>query len=192
MVEAKKVYKVLGISGSLRAKSLNLAAIKYAGTVIPEGRMVLEIASYADIPVYNGDVEDQGMPEAVKRLHAQILAADAILIGCPEYNYSISGALKNAIDWVSRIQTNPWQKKPVAIIGCTAGQSGGVRAIYDLRKVLMAFDAYILTKECNIPANYLKFDKEQNLTDKDIQTAIQKQMVAFVEWTDFVHKGNKQ
>ena len=191
MVEPKKVYKVLGISGSLRVKSLNLAAIKYAGTVIPEGRMVLEIASYADIPVYNGDVEDQGMPEAVTRLHAQILAADAILIGCPEYNFSISGALKNAIDWVSRVKTNPWQKKPVAIIGCTAGPSGGVRAIYDLRKVLMAFDAYILTKECNIPANYLKFDKEQNLTDKDIQTAIQKQMVAFVEWTDFVHKGKQ-
>ncbi len=153
--------------------------------------MVLEIAQYADIPVYNGDVEDQGMPEAVMRLHAQILAADAILIGCPEINYSISGALKNAIDQVSRVKTNPWQKKPVAIIGCTAGFSGGVRAIYDLRKVLMYFDAYILTKECNISKNYLKFDKEQNLTDKEIQTAIQKQMVAFVEWTDLVHRGKQ-
>ena len=70
MVESKKVYKVLGISGSLRAKSLNLAAVKYAGTVFPEGRMTLEIAHYADIPVYNGDVEDQGMPESVTRLHA--------------------------------------------------------------------------------------------------------------------------
>ena len=172
MVKANKVYKVLGISGSLRVKSLSLAAIKYAGTVFPAGRMTLEIAQYADIPVYNGDVEDKSMPESVMRLHAQILAADAILIGSPEYNYSISGALKNAIDWVSRVPTNPWEKKPVAIIGCTAGRSGGVRSIYELRKILMAFDAYILTKECNIPANYLKFDQNQNLTDKEIQTAI--------------------
>ncbi len=70
MVDASKVYKVIGISGSLRAKSLNLAAIKYAGSVMPADRMTLEIAEYADIPVYNGDVEDKGMPESVKRLHA--------------------------------------------------------------------------------------------------------------------------
>jgi len=160
MVEAKKVFKVLGLSGSLRAKSLNLAALKYASTVIPEGRSTFEIAEYADIPVYNGDVEDKGMPASVLRLHAQILSADVILIGCPEYNYSISGALKNAIDWISRVQPNPILKKPIAIIGCTAGPSGGVRAIYELRKVLSFFDPLILNKECNIPANYLKFDQE--------------------------------
>ena len=71
MVEAKQ-YKVLGISGSLRAKSLNLSAIKYAGTVMPADRMTLEIANFADFPVYNGDIEDQGMPESVLRLFAQI------------------------------------------------------------------------------------------------------------------------
>ena len=171
MVEAK-AYKILGISGSLRAQSLNLAAVKYAGSVLPAGRATIEIANYADIPVYNGDVEDKGMPESVTRLHAQIMAADAIIIGSPEYNYSVSGALKNAIDWVSRVKGNPWDNKPVSIIGCTAGPSGGIRSIYELRKILQAFNATILTKECNIPANYLKFDKEQNLTDKDIQTAI--------------------
>ena len=158
MVESKKIFKVLAISGSLRVKSLNLAEIKYAGMVMPADRMTLEIAEYADIPVYNGDVEDKGMPESVIRLHAKMMAADAILIGCPEYNFSISGALKNAIDWVSRIKENPWEKKAVAIIGCTAGQSGGLRSIYELRKIVEMFGALILNKECNIPANYLKFD----------------------------------
>ena len=100
------------------------------------------------------------------------MSADAILIGCPEYNFSISGALKNALDWVSRVTGNPWEKKPVAIIGCTGGHSGGIRAIIELKKVLEAFSACILIKECLIPTNYLKFDQNQNLTDKDIKTAI--------------------
>ncbi len=80
------------------------------------------------------------------RLHAQIMSADAILIGCPEYNYSISGALKNALDWVSRVTDNPWNQKPVAIIGCTAGPSGGLRAIEELVKVLESFGAHVLPK----------------------------------------------
>ena len=146
MQEQKKVFKVLGISGSLREKSFNLAALKYAGTVMPADRMVLQIAEYADIPVYNGDVEDKGMPASVIRLHAQIMAADAILIGCPEYNFSISGALKNAIDWVSRVNGNPWQDKAVAIIGCTAGVSGGVRSTYELAKIMEMFGCHILPK----------------------------------------------
>ena len=130
------MFKVLGISGSLRTKSLNQAALKYAGTVMPTYRMTLEIAQFANIPIYNGDVEDKGIPESVNRLHAQIMSADAILIGCPEYNFSISGALKNALDLVSRVSGNPWQQKPVAIIGCTAGPSGGLRAIEELVKIL--------------------------------------------------------
>ena len=96
------------------------------------------------------------------------MAADAIVIANPEYNYSVSGALKNAIDWVSRVKGNPWEKKAVAIIGCSAGPSGGLRSLYELKKILGFFNASILNKECNIPANYLKFDNNQNLTDKDI------------------------
>ena len=130
--------------------------------------MTLEIAQFADIPIYNGDVEDKGIPESVKRLHAQIMSADAILIGCPEYNFSISGALKNALDWVSRVTKNPWHQKPVAIIGCTAGPSGGLLAIDELTKILESFSAHVLSKQCLIAANYLKFDKDLNLTDNEI------------------------
>ena len=72
------------------------------------------------------------------------MAADAIIIANPEYNYSISGALKNAIDWVSRVKGNPWEKKPVAIIGCSAGMSGGMRSLYELKKILEMFNAFIL------------------------------------------------
>ena len=117
------------------------------------------------------------------------MAADAILIGNPEYNYSISGALKNAIDWISRVKGNPFEKKAVAVIGSTGGHSGGLLSLYELKKVLGFFDVFFLHKETLIPANYLKFDQEQNLTDKDIQTAIQKQMVLFVEFVDFLERG---
>ena len=131
MIKAK-AFRVLGISGSLRAKSLNLAAVKYAGTVLPAGRATFEIANLLDIPVYNSDVEDKGMPASVSCLHAKILAADGIIIGSPEFNYSITGPLKNAIDWVSRVKGNPWDNKPVAIICCTASHLGGLRSIYEL------------------------------------------------------------
>ena len=93
------------------------------------------------------------MPACVIRLHSQIMEADAILIGCPEYNGSVSGALKNAIDWVSRVKGNPWERKPVAIIGCTAGNSGSIRSLYELKKILKYFDALTLEKECLISQN---------------------------------------
>ena len=127
MVESTKVvYKVFGICGSLRTASTNKTALIFAGQ--SNERISFELAEYSDLPVYNGDIEAKGIPESVKSLHAKILAADAILIGSPEYNYSISSALKNLIDWVSRIQPNCFEKKPVAILSATGGPSGGARS----------------------------------------------------------------
>ena len=92
--------------------------------------------------------------------------ADAVIFGCPEYNYSISGPLKNMIDWVSRVKGGLFDKKPIAIIGCAAGPSGGMRSVYELRKIMIFFNGLILNKEVFISANYLKFDKEGKLTEE--------------------------
>src|SRR5262245_20116339 len=112
--------KVLGISGSLRKASFNTAALRACRELMPQG-MTLEIAEIGDLPLFNQDVFDAGLPAPVKRLRDQIAAADGVLLACPEYNFSLTAALKNAIDWVSRTPNQPWQDKPVAIFSCSQG-----------------------------------------------------------------------
>ena len=118
------------------------------------------------------------------------MEADGIVIASPEYNYSISSALKNLIDWVSRVQPNAFLKKPIAIFSSTAGPSGGMRSQFDLRKIFVFFDALVMIKpEVSIAANYLKFDHETNLHDEPTKKALTDQMVAFIKWITFVKKG---
>ena len=96
------------------------------------------------------------------------------------------------IDWVSRVKGSPFDKKPIAIIGCSAGPSGATRSVYELRKTLIFFNGLIINKDVFIGSNYLKFDKEGNLTDEATQKAIKSQMTAFSEWIDFCERGNKK
>ena len=113
--------RVLGFAGSLRQGSYNRAALRAAGQPMPAGG-VLETFDLAPIPLYNGDVEAQGFPPAVQEFKAAIRAADALLIVTPEYNYSLPGVLKNAIDWASRPpQDSPLSGKPIAIMGASMG-----------------------------------------------------------------------
>jgi len=114
--------KVLGICGSLRKASLNMAALRACSELLPEG-MSLEIASIADLPIYNQDVFDQGMPEPVKRFRDQVTAADGLLIASPEYNFSIPAPLKNAIDWGSRPPNQVFHEKPAAIFSASTGRN---------------------------------------------------------------------
>jgi chromate reductase len=158
--------KVLGISGSLRAGSYNTMALKAAQKLAPAG-MTIEIASIADIPLYNDDVRAQGDPEPVSRLKAAIRAADAVLIVTPEYNFSIPGVLKNALDWMSRPPEPPFGGKCVAIMGASPGPVGTARVQYDLRKVLVFLDAFCVNKPEVFIANCAsKFDAQGNLTDE--------------------------
>ncbi len=174
--------KVLGLCGSLRAKSTNRWGLQAAGELMPAG-MELSIASLADIPMYNGDVEAQGMPESVLRLRDQILTADGVLIASPEYNFSVSGALKNAIDWLSRTNPQPFKDKPVALMSVTGGPVGGARNQYDLRKILVCVEAIVLPRpEVFIGLNAGKFDAEGRLTDEPSRNAIGAQMKAFQAW----------
>ena len=183
-------FRVLGICGSLRAKSYNMAALKAAGELMPAD-LSLTITQYADIPLYNQDIQDKGFPEPVMRLNKEVLDADAILIASPEYNYSVSGVLKNALDWLSRIQpAQPFKNKPVAIISATGGPLGGARNQYELRKILGCFEALVLSRpEIFIGMEQTKFDAELKLTDEPTRKILGDQMKAFADHITKVKKG---
>lgn len=133
--------KLLGISGSLRRDSLNTALVRAAAEAFAPDSFAL---ADLNLPLYDGDVEAQGMPAAVLALNAAIREADAIVISTPEYNAALSGVLKNALDWSSRVNPMPLIGKPVAILSAAAGKAGGQRAQMTLRHCLLAFDAVVL------------------------------------------------
>lgn len=175
-------YNVLGICGSLRANSYNRSALMAAAELMPAG-MQLHITDYADVPLFNQDVQDQGFPEPVTRLAEAIRTADAVLIASPEYNFSISGVLKNAIDWVSRVPVPPFKDKPVAILSATVGPLGGGRHQYELRKILGSQDALVLVKpEVFMGLAKTRFDAEGKLADPATRKLLGDQMVAFERW----------
>src|SRR3989454_12781302 len=136
---------VLGFAGSLRKGSFNAAVLRAAVEMAPAD-MRLETFDLRGIPLYDGDVEAQGLPAAVKRFRERIAAADALLIVTPEYNYSMAGVLKNAIDWASRPPDQPFRGKPAAIMGAAAGMAGSARAQYDLRRSCVFLDIHPLNK----------------------------------------------
>ncbi|MBF9042455.1 NADPH-dependent FMN reductase [Rhodobacterales bacterium HKCCE4037] len=135
--------RLLGICGSLREGSFNRKLLMEAKSAFDPETFV-----FADlrIPLYDGDLETaEGIPEGVQRLANQIAEADAVLICSPEYNKSISGVLKNALDWISRTDGSPWRDKPVAIMSANAGRSGGERGQLILRESLVPFRPLLLT-----------------------------------------------
>ena len=156
---------VLGLSGSLREASLNSAALRAACELAPEG-MQVTLGSIAGIPLYDEDLRGSGTPEAVAALAAAIGEADAVLIATPEYNYSVPGTLKNAIDWLSRLDPQPFAGKPVAIMGASMGRLGTARAQYHLRQVFVFLDAMVMNRpEVMISAAHTLVDEGNALTD---------------------------
>lgn len=177
---------VLGICGSLRAGSYNKATLRTAIELKPPG-MTIETADIGSIPLYNEDVRAIGFPPPVEKLRAQIAAADALLFVTPEYNYSISGVLKNAIDWGSRPPDQPFAGKPVAIMGAGAGMAGTARAQHDLRRSCVFLDMHPLNKpEVLIGQAQTKFDEQGRLTDEAARDFIRDQLVALEKWTRLI------
>lgn len=176
--------RVVGISGSLRKGSYNTMALKAAMDLAPEG-MTIEVAEIGDLPHYNDDVRLAGYPAEVERFRAQLTAADAILFVTPEYNYSIPGVLKNAIDWASRPPSQPFDNKPVAIMGASMGVLGTARAQYQLRQMLVFLNAFPLNKpEVMIGAAQTKFDASGALTDEATADFIRQLLTALAAWTE--------
>lgn len=157
--------KILGIAGSLRKGSFNKSALKAAQGLVPAGA-TLDILELPDLPGFNQD-DEKSPPAAVIDMKAKIRAADAILLVTPEYNYSIPGVLKNAIDWASRpYGDSAWKGKPVAIMGASVGALGTARAQYHLRQCFVFLDMPVVNQpEVMISAAASKFDQSGNLTD---------------------------
>lgn len=173
---------ILGFAGSLRQQSHNGGALRAAGEVMPDD-MSLDIFDLAPIPLYNQDLDGDNMPDAVRQFKEQIAAADGLLIATPEYNHSIPGVLKNAIDWASRPSgKSPLNDKPVAILGASGSGFGTARAQLHLRQVLASANALTLNKpEVYISRAGQKFEQGR-LTDEATRDSIRKQMLAFAAW----------
>ena len=172
---------VLGICGSLRQQSTNKGLLRYAQQHAPEG-MQIEIADLSEVPFYNSDLT--GKPVSVMRLEEQLEQADALLLACPEYNYSMAPALKNALDWASRAPDNRLLAgKPAAILG-SGGGMGTSRAQYHLRQVCVFLDLHVLNKpEVFVNAFAGTFDKQGNLVDEKIQQLVETQLGELQRWT---------
>lgn len=174
--------KVLAIPGSLRKGSYNLSALRAAQKLAPTG-MELEIFGLNGIPPFSED-DEKNPPARVVEFKRRIREADAILFSTPEYNYSIPGVLKNAIDWASRpYGDNAWAGKPVALMGASPGMLGSARAQYHLRQVFVFLNLYALNQPEVLIANAAqKFDATGNLTDEKTKEMIKRLLDALVSW----------
>ena len=176
--------KVLGICGSLRKASLNMAALRACQGLLPAG-MSLTITDISAVPMFNQDVFDAGIPEAAKKLRADIAAADGVLIASPEYNFSLSAALKNAIDWASRPPSQSWQDKPIALFSVSQGPMGGARVQYDLRRILGQLWGHVLPRpEVFIGSAPSKFDAQGKLTDEATKKFLTDLLSGFKTWIE--------
>lgn len=177
-----RTIKILGICGSLRQASYNRAALRVAGEQLPPD-MTLETAEIGDFPLYDADLQAKGFPAPVLRVAEQIKAADGLLFATPEYNFSISGVLKNALDWLSRLNPQPCDDMPVAIMGAAAGALGTGRAQYELRRICVFLNMHPLNKpEVFIGAAHTKCDAAGKLTDEPTCEFIKQLMAALDVW----------
>jgi chromate reductase len=183
-VTDQQSVRVLAICGSLRKASFNRMAMRAAITAAPGG-MTFEEGMIGDVPLYNEDVHEQGDPAAVVTLKAQVKAADALLFATPEYNYGIPGVLKNAIDWISRPPaTSPFDGKPVAMLGASAGLMGTVRSQLALRQTCLALNMLPVNRpEIMIARAADKFAADGSLTDAATARYIGQLMQALYDWT---------
>ncbi|MBN8892441.1 MAG: NADPH-dependent FMN reductase [Rhodospirillales bacterium 70-18] len=176
--------KVLGIAGSFRSGSFNAMALNAAVELAPEG-MTVETHDFRDIPFYDGDLEaGSGIPAAAELFREKIRAADALLIVTPEYNASIPGILKNAIDWASRPPHQPFDNKPIAIMGASPGALGSIRAQLHLRQILLNVGAQVMVgPQVLIGGAGQRFSAERRLTDEASQQFVRGLMQALAAWT---------
>lgn len=181
--------KIIGFAGSLRKNSYNRSALRTAEALAPSD-VKIEIFDLNGIPLFNED-DESNPPKIVTEFREKISAADAVLIVTPEYNYSIPGVLKNAIDWASR----PYGQgalvgKPAAIMGTSVGMLGTARAQYDLRRSFVFLNMYVLNQpEVMIPFAAKVFDEKGNVTDDKTRNKIKELVQALADWTRKLKKA---
>jgi chromate reductase, NAD(P)H dehydrogenase (quinone) len=186
-----KPIRILGIAGSLRRKSYNRAALRAAQQLVPKDA-VLETIELDGIPVFSED-DERTPPAKVVELKKHIREADAVLFVTPEYNYSIPGGLKNAIDWASRpYGDSAWTGKPAAIMGASVGRFGTARAQYHLRQVFVFLNILPVNQPEVMIGNAAEhFDGDGNLTNEETKKLIRQLLGNLVNWTRGLQKANE-
>jgi chromate reductase, NAD(P)H dehydrogenase (quinone) len=184
------VVRILALSGSLRQRSYNTAALRAARRLAPSG-MSIDIADIAAIPLFNEDLEAAGQPPQVGDLEQHVARADALLLACPEYNHSYTAVVKNALDWLSRTRPDASHErhvldgKPVALLGASIGRSGSGRAQLALRQTLSYLNCYLLNApEVLIDRAQDKFDADGALTDNRTSALIRAFLDEFAAWVN--------
>jgi chromate reductase, NAD(P)H dehydrogenase (quinone) len=184
---ADRIFNVVCICGSLRKASYNRMVMNALPALAPPNMKLSEAPPFAGFPLYDADMQDSsGIPPAVQTFAEAIRAADGVIFNSPEYNFSMPGGLKNAIDWVSRVPNQPFAGKPVALQSAANGVLGGGRMQYDLRRSMIFLDAMTLNKpEIFIGNCSQKIDaKTGQITDQQTVGFIQQQLVAFVKFIE--------
>jgi chromate reductase, NAD(P)H dehydrogenase (quinone) len=187
-LESNNELKILGFAGSLRIGSYNKALLRAAIELLPKG-VSLEIFEIEGIPPFNQDIE-KDMPTKVREFKSKIREADAILIATPEYNYSVPGVLKNAIDWASRpYGDNAFEGKPAAIMSASVGMLGGARAQYHLRQIFVFLNMYPINgPEVILSFSQDKFDANGKLTDENAEKFLRHLLQNLADWTRRLRK----
>jgi chromate reductase len=173
---------VLALCGSLRRGSYNHIVMDALPALAPAGMTITGAPPIGDLPLYNFDrQQEEGFPRGAVGLAEAIRAADGVIIVTPEYNYSVPGVLKNAIDWVSRMPNQPFQNKPVALQSASVGVLGGARAQYHLRQIMVFLEAHVFNRpEVFVTMAKSKIDEEKRaLTDEPTREVIRTQLTAF-------------
>ena len=186
---AEEKLHFLAICGSLRQGSYNRMALRAAIALAPP-EISIESFDIAPLPPFDEDVRAKGFPAEVARLRQHIAAADAVLFVTPEYNYSLPGVLKNAIDWASRPPGQPFDGKPMAVMGASPGQSGAGRAQHHLRQVMIYLNGHFLNKpEVMIREAASRFDAAGELTDEATRALIRELLANLAAWTRRLKAG---
>ncbi len=174
--------RILGISGSLRRDSYNTRLLAAAGELLPDDAELVVWAGLREIPPFDEDDEAGPAPEAVADLRAALADADAVLFATPEYNGSVPGVLKNALDWASRPHgTNPLRNLPVAVVGASPGGFGAVWAQADLRRILSRIGARVLDTELVVGNAPDRCDDDGELADQEIRNELEQLLESLVE-----------
>jgi chromate reductase, NAD(P)H dehydrogenase (quinone) len=176
--------RVVAMAGSLRAASYNRGLLRAAQGMAPTG-LTITIRDLAAIPLYNADVEALGDPAPVAELKSAVQEGDALLIAVPEYNYGVSGVLKNTIDWLSRPPEFVLRGKPVAVMGASGGMVGTARAQLQLRQTFVFTQTPVMPPPPEVLVSYAqeKFDARGELTDEETRAHLRKLLEALVTWT---------
>ncbi|PWB59861.1 MAG: hypothetical protein C3F17_15765 [Bradyrhizobiaceae bacterium] len=176
---------VVVICGSLRQRSYNAALARALPALAPPGMRIAPAPPFREFPHYDADVQNEtGFPPAVTALAETVRAADGVIVVSPEYNWTIPGALKNALDWVSRLKDQPFKEKPVALQSASTALLGGSRMQYHMRQALASIDAFVMIRpEIIVTFAPQKFDEQTlDLTDQPTRNIVKQQLETFAKF----------